>query len=51
MPIITNSIITSTGILNKAYQIEVSKKKMIFNSEKKVFSYIPYPVKDSIGFY
>ena len=24
---------------------------MIFNSEKKVFSYIPYPVKESIGNY
>ena len=51
VPIITNSISTQAGLVNKTYQIEVSKKRFLYNSEKKTFTHIPYPIKEPIEIY
>lgn len=37
--------------MNKSYQIEFNKKRLLYNPEKKTFAQIPYPVDASIGFY
>jgi hypothetical protein len=37
--------------VNKTYQIEVSKKRLLFNSEKKTFTHIPFPIRETIEFY
>ena len=37
--------------MNKATQIEVLKKKFIFNKDRKTFTQIPYPVAETIEHY
>ena len=51
VPIITNTVVTSTGQLTKTYQIEFNKKRMLFNAEKKTFAQIPFPIHDTIEQY
>ena len=51
VPIIVNMIATASGQINKAYQIEFNKKRLLYNAEKKTFSPIPFPIHQSIEFY
>lgn len=51
VPIIINKVATSSGVVNKVYQLEFSKKRLLYNSERKTFSAIPFPIKESIDFY
>ena len=44
VPIKVNMIPTGNGLVNKTYQIELNKKRMLFNAEKKNFTPIPFPV-------
>ena len=37
--------------MSKTYSIDLNKKKFLFNSEKKTFLPIPYPVNETIGMY
>jgi cation-transporting ATPase 13A1 len=39
------------GKINKSNQVELQKKKFIYNQERKSFSQIPYVVKETIEFY
>jgi cation-transporting ATPase 13A1 len=39
------------GKINKSNQVELQKKKFIFSTDKKIFTSIPYPIKESIEFY
>ena len=45
------SIEFQKGKVSKATQIEVLKKKFIFNKDKKTFTQLPYPVSDTIEYY
>jgi len=51
VPIITNSIATSSGQVSKTYQIEVSKKRLLYNNDKKSFAFIPFPIRERIEVY
>ena len=37
--------------MNKATQIEILKKKFIFNKDRKTFTQIPYPTTETIEYY
>ena len=37
VPIIINKVATSSGIVNKVYQLEFSKKRLLYSSERKTF--------------
>jgi hypothetical protein len=41
----------SPGKLQTVYNIEIMKKRMLWSNEKRTFQAIPYPIKDTIGFY
>jgi len=51
VPVLLNQVITQNGQANKTYSLEYSKKKMLYSPDKKTFLPIPYPIKESIGFY
>ena len=39
------------GNLKTVFTIEIMKKRMHWDNSRRTFRSIPYPVKDSIGFY
>lgn len=41
----------SSGQVNKTYQIELNKKRLLYNAERKTFAPIPFPVNQPIEFY
>jgi hypothetical protein len=51
VPLIVRSVILENQAVNKANQIEIQKKKFIYNKGKKTFTVIPYPIDESIGYY
>ena len=51
VPIIINKVATSSGVVNKVYQVEFNKKRLLYNSERKTFAPIPFPINDTIEFY
>ena len=51
VPLDQKSMEFQKGKVNKATQIEVLKKKFIFNKDRKTFTQIPYPVAESIEHY
>ena len=51
VPIIINSIATQSGLVNKTYQIEISKKRLLYSNDRKTFTYIPFPIKEPIEIY
>jgi hypothetical protein len=51
VPIITNTVVTSSGQVTKTFQIEFNKKRMLYNAERKTFAQIPFPVHDTIEQY
>lgn len=51
VPLIVQQVLLDGGKVNKSNQVELQKKKFIFNTERKTFSQIPYPVTDTIDFY
>ena len=42
---------TSSGVVNKVYQVEFNKKRLLYTPEKKTFAPIPFPINDTIEFY
>lgn len=51
VPLIVQSVQLAPGKINKSNQVELQKKKFIFSQDKKTFTQIPYPVKDTIELY
>ena len=51
VPLIVQSVQLAAGKINKANQIELQKKKFIYSIDRKTFTQIPYPVKETIEFY
>ncbi len=51
MPLVVQSVQLAEGKINKSNQVELQKKKFIYNQERKSFSQIPYLVKETIEFY
>ena len=41
----------ANGQVTKTYQIELNKKRLLFNADKKTFAPIPFPVNQPIEFY
>ena len=51
MPLLFKSIEFQKGKVSKATQIEVLKKKFIFNKDRKTFTQLPYPISDTLEYY
>ena len=52
VPIKVNMIPTgANGQVTKTYQIELNKKRLLFNADRKTFAPIPFPVNQPIEFY
>jgi len=51
VPLIVQSVQLAEGRINRSNQVELQKKKFIYNQERKTFTQIPYPVKETIEFY
>ena len=51
VPRLSLSVEITPGKLQTVYSLEYLKKRMLWSNEKKIFQGIPYPVKETIGFY
>lgn len=51
VPILNTSVEIVPGKLESVQSIEVLKKRMLWNNDKKTFQSIPYPVRDAIEHY
>jgi hypothetical protein len=51
VPKITAAVETKPGQLNTAYSCELNKKRLLYRPDKKTFVSMPFPIKETIGFY
>ena len=51
VPLVMESHEITPGNLKTVYSIEIMKKSMHWDNSRRTFRSIPYPVKDTIGFY